>query len=96
MLGFLAAIITMLFAFVHSEAFKKYKRQGYLDVFFFLYTLTIICLVVTSFLSLYGFSRTVFEWPFRIMLMFFGNSLIQVTLIAVVISNLAKKVSHEG
>ena len=95
MLGFLAAIITILFAFVNSEAFKRYKRGGYLDLLFFLYVFTVLDLVVTAFLSLYGFSNQVFEWPFKIMVMFFENSLIQVMIITIIISNLARNATNE-
>ena len=31
MLGFLAAVITILFSFSRSSTFKKYKRKGHFD-----------------------------------------------------------------
>jgi len=95
MLGFLAAIITILFAFVHSRVFVKYKTAGYLDLLFFLYLFTIVNLVFTAFLSIYGFSQNDFIWPFRLMLMSFENNLIQVALISIIISKLAHKASNE-
>lgn len=91
MLGFLAAVITILFAFVHSETFKSYERVGYLDLLFFIYIFTIVNLMITALLSLYGFSSTTFVWPFRIMLMSFVNNLIQVGVITLSVANLARR-----
>ena len=96
MLGFLAAVITILFAFVPSEAFQRYKRVGYLNVLFSLYTFTVVHLVITSIISLYSFSAAPFVWPFRLMIVFFVNSLVQVTLITFIINNLARNASQEN
>ncbi|MCK5606624.1 hypothetical protein KAR91_32280 [Candidatus Pacearchaeota archaeon] len=95
MLGFLAAIITILFAFVHSETFKAYKRVGYLDILFYMYKVTILCLIFTAAMSLFGFASTDFIWPFRLMLIFFVINLFQVAYITITISNLAHKAGHE-
>lgn len=96
MLGFLAAVITILFAFVSSEAYQRYKRAGFLDVLFVLYIFTVVHLVLTSFLSLYSFSSNEFVWAFRLMVVFFVNSIIQVLLITVMINNLARNASKEN
>lgn len=96
MLGFLAAVITILFAFVHSETFEAYRRIGYLDVLFYMYKMTIVCLIFTAAMSLFGFASTVFVWPFRLMLMSFVSNLLQVAYITITISNLAHKAGQEA
>lgn len=95
MLGFLAAIITILFSFVNSESFRRYKKRGYLQMFFFSYFLTIICLVITSFLALANFSSTFHPWLFRIQIISFTNNIVQIALLTLVISNVARHASHE-
>ena len=95
MLGFLAAIITILFAFVHSETFKNYRRIGYLDILFYMYKLSIVCLIVTAALSLFGFASTNFILAFRLLLIFFVINLVQVAYITITISNLARNAGHE-
>lgn len=96
MLGFLAAIITILFALVHSETFQAYKRVGYLDVLFFMYKLTIVCLGVTAVASLFGFASTNYVAAFRIMIIFFVINLSQVGYITLTIANLARNAGHES
>lgn len=91
MLGFLAGIITVLFAVTHSEAFRRYRRKGYLDVFFTLYRFTIFNLAVTAMLAVIGFSHTPWVLAFRFMGMSFVNNIVQVVAIAYIISSLAKQ-----
>lgn len=95
MLGFLAAVITILFTFSHSIAFRRYKNKGYLQLFFFCYFLTIICLIITSFLALAGFSNTLNTWAFRALIMSFVNNILQISVLATIICNLAYNASHE-
>lgn len=94
MLGFLAAIITILFVFTKSPNFEAYKRNGYLDLFFFGYFLSIFCLLMTAFLSLYGFSPSKHIWPFNLLLMSFANNLVQIFLVTLIICNIARKSSY--
>ena len=96
MLGFMGAIVTILFTFNNSETIKSFSRVGYMDIFFRIYYLTIICLIVTAFLSLYGFSSTAFILPFKLMIISFVNNLIQVMVITIMIINLARNAAHEG
>jgi len=91
MLGFLAGIITVLFAVTQSEAFRRYQRKGYLDVFFTLYRFAIFNLAVTALLAVTGFSHTPWVWAFRFMGMSFVNNIVQVVAIAYIISSLAKQ-----
>jgi len=93
MLGFLAAIITILFAVVSSASFKRYSRVGYLDVLFFLYFFTLFCLVCTAFVSLIVFSSAIGYWGIRILIMLFVNNVVQIAIITSVICSLAKKAS---
>lgn len=93
-LGFLAAIITILFAVASTPSFKVYARKGYLDLLFFLYFFTLFSLVVTAFVSLAIFSTAVGPWGIRVLLMCFVNNIIQVALITLVICNLARNASQ--
>jgi len=92
-LGFLAAIITILFAVTTTPSFKNYARKGYLDLLFFLYFFTLFSLVVTAFVSLGTFSSAVGPWGVRVLIMCFVNNIIQVALITLVICNLARNSS---
>lgn len=94
MLGFLATVITILFVFTKSPNFEAYKRNGYLDIFFFGYYLSIICLLITAFLSLYGFSPKNNILQFHLLLISFANNLIQIFLITWIICNIARKSSE--
>lgn len=95
MLGFLATVITLLFAFSHSATFRRYRNRGHLEIFFFGYYLTIFSLVITSFLALANFSSTLYVWMFRGMLVMFSNNLLQVLLLTFIICKLAFKAGHE-
>jgi len=96
MLGVLAALITIIFAVIDTESLKKYRRNGYLDLLFNLYIFTVISLVCTAFLSLYGFASTSFIWMFRIMMMSFSNNLFQVMIVILIITNITKRASISG
>jgi len=91
MLGFLATVITILFVFTKSPNFEAYKRNGYLDTFFFTYYFSIICLLITASLSVYGFSPNSNSLPFYLLLMSFINNLVQIFLVTFVICNIARK-----
>jgi uncharacterized protein with PQ loop repeat len=56
MLGFLAAIITVLFSISNTKRFKRYKDKGYLDVFFFCYYITCISLFEKVSFSFFAFA----------------------------------------
>lgn len=90
MLGFLAAVITILFVFTNTENYAAYKRNGYLRIFFYGYFITIASLLATALLSLYGFSQVQNVFAFQLLLMFFANSLIQVFIITFIICNIAR------
>lgn len=95
MLGFLAAVITILFVFTNTENYAAYKRNGYLRIFFYGYFIKIASLLVTAFLSLYGFSQVQNVFAFQLLLMFFANNLIQVFIITFIICNIARNSSGE-
>ncbi len=95
MLGFLAAVITLLFVFTNTENYAAYKRKGYLRIFFHGYFITIASLLVTAFLSLYGFSQVKNVFAFEMLLMSFSNNLIQVFIITFIICNIARNSSGE-
>ena len=95
MLGFLAAIITILFSLIRSEAFQKYKRQGYLDLLVFVYWFAILSLVFTFVLSILGFSNNCLPLLFNAMLMSAINNIFQLCLITLIILNLVRKAGNE-
>jgi len=91
MLGFLAAIITVIFSLTKSESFQKYKRKGYFDLFLSVYLFTVINLVVTFFLSFLGFTNNCHPLAFNIMLMSVVNNGFQILLVTIIIVNLIRK-----
>ncbi|WP_115720387.1 hypothetical protein [Gallaecimonas mangrovi] len=95
MLGFLAAVITILFSFSRSSTFKKYKRKGHLDVFFFVYYFAIVSLVVTFVLALLTLASGNGLWAMRGGLMSTVNNLAQITLLTVIIVNLSRRAMNE-
>lgn len=94
MLGFMAAIITILFSVVNSPNFKEFKDRGYLSVFFVGYFSCILTLMVTALLSVYGFSGGRHLWQHHALLISFVDSLWQVLMVTIIISNLARKSIH--
>jgi len=95
MLGFLAAVITILFAATNSEAFRRFKRASYLSTLFWIYYIAIISLVATAVFALFGFSNSEHVFAFRMMLCSFGNNLVQVAMLTVMITNLARRAGEE-
>lgn len=95
MLGFLATVITILFVFTQSPQFEAYKRNGYLDLFFFMYFFSVFFLLITAFLSIYGFSPSKQLWPFNLLLISFVNNLIQIFMVTWIICSIARKPSNE-
>ena len=96
MLGFLAAVITILFSFSKSGSFAKYKRMGHLDVFFSIYYFAIICFIFTfstALLALAGSNSGI--WPMRLSLMSTVNNLVQISLLTVIIVNLCRRAMNE-
>lgn len=95
MLGFLAAVITILFSFSRSSTFKKYKNKGHLDVFFFIYYLAIASLVFTFASAILTLANNNGLWAMRVSLMFTINNLSQISLLTIIIVNLSKKAMNE-
>lgn len=95
MLGFLAAVITLMFSFAKSRVFRKYKNGGYLANFFFIYYFAIGCLVLTFFLALLGISESVSPWFIRGAVMSSINNMIQICLLTIIIVNLCKRAIRE-
>lgn len=91
MLGFMATVITILFAFTKSANFEAYKRKKYLSVFFAGYYICIFFLVVTAFLSIYGYSSAHHVAAHQALLVSFVNNLWQIFLLTLIICNIAKK-----
>lgn len=93
MMGFLAAVITILFAVTSTRSFKKYSQDGHLSVLFYFYFWTLFSLIVTGVLSLLNYSESNNVWWFRALIMSFVNNLVQVVMVTAMISNLAHKAS---
>lgn len=91
MLGFLAAVITILFSFSSSGTFKKYKKNGHLDVFFSIYYFSIVCLIFTFAIAVFTLANVNGAWPVRLSIMSTINNLWQISLLTIIIINLSKK-----
>jgi hypothetical protein len=95
MLGFLAAIITVLFGMGQTHAFRKFREKGYLDLFFFIYLFSVVNLGLTFLLAILGFSSRYEPFLFNSMLMSSVNNIFQISLITIIILNMFKKASQE-
>lgn len=95
MLGFLSAVITILFSFAGSVTFKKYKKKGYLDVFFCIYYLSISNLVVTFFLAILSLSKANGFWVMRFSLMSTVDNFVQVAILTTIIVNLCRRLDFK-
>lgn len=58
MMGFLAAVITILFAAVNHFKFKRYVQKGYLSIFLGVYFATMAFLVLNFCVSLVSMGET--------------------------------------
>lgn len=95
MLGFLVAMITVLLAFTHTEAYKKYSRLGYLNVFILIYCICVASLIATSILSIFGYSGQNFPTVFNWMMAMFVNDLVQILIISLIIGNVVRRAQSE-
>lgn len=95
MLGFLAAMITILFSLSGSRTFRKFNKNGYMSVFFMLYYSAIIGFMLTFIISLVLFSNEISIWIFRIGVMSAFNNIIQIGILTVTIVNLVKRAGDE-
>lgn len=93
MLGFLAAVITILFSLTQSEFFKKFKAKGYLDNFFYIYYVTIFSLLITFSASLLSLAGQNGEISMLVALGSVVNNLVQIFVLTVIIVNLCRKSS---
>lgn len=96
MLGFLAAVITILFSFPASRKLRRYRSRGHLDTFFWMYFLAIANLILTFILALLSFSSEVGVWGMRLSVMSTVNNVIQIGLIALIITNLCRVAMQES
>lgn len=90
-LGFLAALVTILFTFSQSKSFKKYREKGFLDQFFYNYYMTIFCLMVTFIAALLTLAGQNSLNSMLIAVAFMINNLVQIFLLTFTIINLSKK-----
>jgi hypothetical protein len=96
MLGFLAAIITVLFSISNTKRFKRYKDKGYLDVFFFCYYITLAHLLLTFILSLLSFAYNCEPLLFHASLASMTNNIFQIFIITFTIVNLSHQVWRQA
>lgn len=99
MLGFMAAVITILFSFSGSEVMRRYRELGRLNVFFVIYYLTIVTLLLTfvsSIFCLVGTNDFISTWAVRISLMLTVDALIQIMLVTFIIISLSKEAALRG
>lgn len=95
MLGFLAAIITVIFGLIHSKSFVRYEKKGRLSVFLYIYILSIINLLITFMLSILSFSNNCLPIIFNATCMSAINNIAQILLITIIIINLFKNAAQE-
>lgn len=94
MLGFLAAVIAILFSLANSTVFKKYKKGEYLSIFFKIYYFAIINLILTLVLALLSYGKGTSSWAMQASLASTVNNLFQIGLITFIIINLSHRAFH--
>ena len=96
LLGFLAAIITILFSISSSNAFARYKRMNYHRVFFSLYYFSLACLSVNAIFAVTVFSRAHGHSLFPWMIMLSISSSVQVACVTwIIVANVKKSFSAD-
>ena len=90
----MVAMITILFGFVHTTTYQRFEKKGYLSVLLWLYLLTVIVLVITACLSLFGFSNQPFPVMLHVLIGLFINSLTMVIIAVVITINVARRVGN--
>lgn len=95
MLGFLAAVITIILAFSGTRTMIRYRKKGMLDIFFWIYYLAIACLMVTFFMSIIALAGNGNPWPMRLSVMMVVNSFVQIVLLTYIIITLSKRAIGE-
>lgn len=91
MLGFLAAVMAILLNFAHSNAFRQYKKNQYLSVFFSIYFYCLTTLAATFLASLLALSSSLASWSIQAALTLSLNSMVQVLIIGLAIANICKR-----
>lgn len=91
MLGFLAAILTILISLARDPNLRRYAQRGLLDHLFLFYLLTIASLLITFALSVATFAKEIPILVFHLMLMSFLNSFAQTALISLAFFNIARR-----
>jgi uncharacterized protein involved in exopolysaccharide biosynthesis len=91
MLGFLAAVMAILLNFAHSNAFKQYKKNQYLSVFFSIYFYCLATLAATFLASLLALSSSLASWSIQAALTLSLNSMTQVLIIGLAIASICRK-----
>jgi len=91
MLGFLAAVIALMFTATKSQAFNMYNKRGYLETFFFVYYMVIISLIITFLLSIFSLAVSFEPWLLRVAVMSTINNLVQIVLVTFIIVNMVDK-----
>lgn len=90
MMGFLAAVITILYTFSGSNNFKRYAQKGHLDNFFFVYFLAILTLCFAFGVSLLSLGQKESTWLLKFGVALTTNSLIQTAFLTIIIVNVAR------
>jgi hypothetical protein len=88
MLGFLATIITVVIALGDKLHFKTYKNRQHMDELLIWYFITIIHLFLTFGVSILNLGKNIHPLIFDLMIVLFGNTLFQITIIGIIIGNL--------
>lgn len=91
MLGFLAAVITIMFSFSQSKSFIRYKKEGYLGIFFSVYYAAIFCLMLTFGLSLLSLGASARPALMHLAIIFATISTVQMVAMLVAIINLSRR-----
>lgn len=93
MLGFEATMLTIFYALSNSNAFRKYKRMEFHDVFLWFCFFVATSLFFTYVFSILSFSNSYGVWSLRLAVAFTLNNFIQLFILVLIVFLLARRAS---
>src|SRR5690606_33408466 len=91
MMGFLAAMITIMISVANTTTYREFKRHQYTTVFYWLYFYTIIMLVVTFIAAFLPFAKDASHWTLKSLMALTLNNIIQIIAVTVTLVNLLRR-----
>lgn len=95
MLGFFAALVTIMFNFVDSRVFKRYRERGYFAVFMVTYVASIFSFLITFVLAVLSFAQSFSIQLFPLTFGSLVNNIVQLILVFMVVMMMSVRAMEE-